>query len=78
MFQRLEKCEAESVKMLPALGVYRNLELKGIAHKRRTIWAQVYDREKDAFYELNINRDNIFRYKGKRINMEVFFGKREQ
>ena len=72
MLQRLERGEVENLKKLSPIGVYGNLELKGIVHKRRTVWAQVYDREKDAFYELNINRDNIFRYKGKRVNMEVF------
>ncbi len=72
MLQRLERGEVENLKKLSPLGVYGNLELKGIVRKRRTVWAQVYDREKDAFYELNINRNNIFRYKGKRVNMEVF------
>lgn len=77
MLQRLEKCEAESLKTLPALGVYKNLELKGITYKRRTVWAQVYDCEEGKFYALNVNRDNVFKHKGKRISMDVFFGKGE-
>lgn len=72
MLRKLESSEVESLKKLSSLGVYENLELKGIVHKRRTVWAQVYDRETDGFYELQINRDNIFRHRGKRVNMNVF------
>lgn len=72
MLRKLESSEVESLKKLSSLGVYGNLELKGIVHKRRTVWAQVYDRETDGFYELQINQDNIFRHRGKRVNMNVF------
>ena len=72
MLRKLESSEVESLKKLSSLGVYGNLELKGIVHKRRTVWAQVYDRETDGFYELQINRDNIFHHRGKRVNMNVF------
>ena len=72
MLRKLESSEVESLKKLSSLGVYGNLELKGIVHKRRTVWAQVYDRETDGFYELQINRDNIFWHRGKRVNMNVF------
>lgn len=47
MLRKLESSEVESLKKLSSLGVYGNLELKGIVHKRRTVWAQVYDREKE-------------------------------
>ena len=67
----------ESLKRLAPLGVYEHLELKGINQKRRTTWAQVYDRSNDKFYEFFINRDGFFKYKGKRLDMSVFKRKEE-
>lgn len=72
MILKLEKAEVEDLKKLPPLGVCGGLELKGVWQKRRTWWAQVYDREDDKFYHLFINKENRIKHKGKRLNMSDF------
>lgn len=62
----------ENLKKLPPIAVYGDLELKGVEHKRRTRWAQVYDKADDKFYNLFINRENYIKHKGKRLNLSNF------
>lgn len=72
MILKLDKTETEELKKLPPLGVCRDLELKGVWQKRRTWWAQVYDRTDDKFYHLLINKENNIKHKGERLNMSDF------
>lgn len=60
------------MERLEPLGVYKNLELQGIRPKRRTWWAQIYDKTDGKFREIFINKESIIKYKGERIRMEAF------